>query len=353
MVKFSFLRATELELRLTPSSSMALTGSMDSETDDRTLNDMPRASAVVTIESQPKSGRVLLKIRVADWCPSCSVRISGVTRQVGDGITDAMFQIPVGARSVYLEMALDDGPYVPVMRVQFGADGQVERLLELSEGHHAFRNAQSHESLMAMPMGDHDLIMTVNTVNDVAQTISPHRSMSDGQTATGMTLHSAPIVMPGHRGSMAATANGVSNDKSMTNMPRDNRNAGHSTEEPNHFGDSAEMTDEVQSEGMHAMSTQRDETAGKGRMRSIDDEGRSFPQLIDPPIAVSCSIADTPSTESELHSSTTEGTWSIGIGGAFVSVALAAASHAIERRARSQRASRMPRVADATRPQTN
>src|SRR5262245_48863256 len=121
------LNPVELESRFVAHAGLASMAVMDSM-DDGGRDPRPPArptGAIAGIEAERRGGQILLTIRVADWCPQCSLRLSGVTRQVGDGNDRAYFLIPSFSRRLIVEMTDESGRFVPVLHVTLGPDGRI------------------------------------------------------------------------------------------------------------------------------------------------------------------------------------------------------------------------------------
>jgi hypothetical protein len=291
------------------------------------------AGLLAGVSAEQRGGQILLTVSVAEWCPGCTIRLAGVTRAVGDGVTSALFRLPSGVRTAVVEMTDDRGQFVPVARVELSPDGRVVRTTADSDG----EADVGHDSDMPMVM----------PMTDGGTEMAPHADGDAGGgppmgTHEGMTVRHDPGVMTGHADDMPhpsriADAGGMPSEH-MAPEPAPSAarsDSGHAADDADPFRDESGPVWFMPSVDGHdpAMRSWLVQAPQSGE-QATEDDPEPLPEVVDPADPMTA-VSFTPVTDpAPPVADAAESTWPIATSGAAAAITLFAASHALEQRSR-------------------
>jgi hypothetical protein len=301
-----------LESRLTPDAgSMSAMGAMAQTTDP--LPDDPAATVTGAVVVR-RDGRLWLAVTVDARCPACVLRAAGVIRQVGDGVTEALFPVRSGATSIDVEMSDQSGQLLTVWRVRLGPDGQVIERSVLPVGDPMDMGGMAMGAGGAM--GSH--------AAESGMPVERH-----GEPVTGHAPRSGPAhAEAGSPHARAAEMGGMGTD------------GGHRVGLPMSGGRS-EDGHPAESDGLDTPPDGHVERMPVGPpafVVRVEEEDRETPvPEAEPP--TSFAVVSPPPDAAEYDDAAND-VWPLVAGGAIVTAALVAASHVLERQARRVRVSK-------------
>jgi hypothetical protein len=329
------LNGVELERRLVANAALSATSTMS---DMGSMEPAGRLAAVIAgVNAEPQGGRVLVTVNVSESCPACTLRLAGATRSVGDGVTSAMFRVPLGARTILVEMSDDRGRFVPVMRVELGPDGRVLRQTVLSAGDDGpLEAAAGHESGMAMPMAGDDASMASHAggaTGGGAMSVAHDRMDVTHALATmsGHVADTQPHFRPGDAGTGAA----AEHMPPESGRSGDTSDGSHVPEDADPFADAPAAVQDSPSDGGHGPSVRFwPFHQALPWAQAVDDDAEAIAEIVDPMAPLPPLIVTEPYDTTLPITDQGESTWPIAAGGAAATFAFFAASRALERRAR-------------------
>jgi hypothetical protein len=340
------LNGVELEPRLVAHAAwadglrplVALTAIGSTSEAGPTTPDDRGAGLLAGVSAEQRGGQILLTVRMAESCPGCSLRLAGVTRAVGDGITNALFRLPLGARSAVVEMTDSRGQFVPVARVELSPDGRVVRSTAESDADDGDdESADGHDSAMAMvmPMSAGGADMALHAGGDFGG--GPPMVTHDR-----MSVRHEPGAMTGHAGDMphrwwTGAGGGPSADHMAPGSApsTDGPGSSHAADDADPFRDESGPVWGMPSGDGHDLAARSWLVRPPHSTEQVDeDDADPVPEVVDPVDPVSAKSAADSGDPAQPAIDPGESAWPIAAGGTAAAATLFAASHALEQRSR-------------------